>query len=756
MRKELKKIIIKLLIISIFFNVIFNINPVKRIRAESINSSVLPNNDNELSTYNDLIDGNYSEANENNFINNENKVLDEEVENIEVSDELSDEETEKETNEYLENYLLEGDTDSKISVEHNNELNNDELNNDEYDSSKNNSSEEVGTYSLENTAIQYQAHVQDIGWQDWVSNGTIAGTTGKVKAIEALNIKLDGIKEGVVLKYRSHIKNIGWQDWKNNGELTGTTGQSLSMEAIEIVLEGNTSLYNIMYRVHIRDIGWQDWKKNGELAGTTGMSKPIEAIEIKLVENRNISDIKYQTHVSNEGWSTWSGDGNTSGSAGSNQIEAFKIELIKNNNSIIKYRSYIKNQGWQEWKSSGEISGTEGKALPIEEIEIALDNAPEGYSIEYRIRTKYSGFSDWKKDGQTISSNGDVITGIQVRVKDSYSIPTISYQSHVRNIGWQNYVSNGELAGTTGKALSIEAIKIDYRVGDLNSNILYKTHVQDIGWQDWVSNNEIAGTTGIAKAIEAIQIKQENPIKGYRLKYRVHIRDLGWQEWKSEGEVAGTTGLAKPIEAIEIKFVEDNLKTIVIDPGHNFGGDDGAYATHNGITYIERDLNMQIAMKLKMDLENNGFNVILTRNPEDRETIAMRQSLQKRVNIANSSDAELFISIHQNSSTAAAAKGVEVYYSSEKPIYGNAYSYKIDKSKVLATNISKNLSNTIATNNRGAKDEEFYVVKNTLMPSILIECGFITNREEASKLSNSTYQEKIATTISNEVVKLFN
>lgn len=538
--------------------------------------------------------------------------------------------------------------------------------------------------------------------------------------------------------------------------MTGTTGKALSIEAIEIKLEGNNTSYDIMYRVHIRDIGWQEWKSNGELAGTTGKAKPIEAIEIKLVEKQNISELKYQTHVSNEGWTDWSLDGVTSGSTIDTQVEAFKLILNKGQESIIRYRSYIRNTGWQEWKSSGEISGTEGRNLPIEQIEIALNNAPDRYTIEYRIRTKNTGWNEWKQDGQTASSNGDIITGIQVKIKDNNSIPYVSYQTHVRDIGWQNNVSNGEMAGTTGRALSIEAIKIDYKVGNLNSGILYKAHIQDIGWQEWVSNSEVAGTTGRSKPIEAIQIKQEVPIKGYKLKYRVHIRDIGWQEWKSEGEVAGTTGQSKPIEAIEIKFDEDNLRTIVIDPGHNFGGDDGAYATHYGTTYIERDINMQIAMKLKNTLESKGFNIVLTRNPNERETIDMRKSLEKRVNIANSSDAELFISIHQNASTYAEAKGVEVYYSSAKPNNGNANSNKIDISRQLAENISRSLSSYIGSNNRGAKDDDFYVVKNTIMASVLIECGFITNYEEVKKLVDLGNQQKMAEVIADEVIKLIN
>lgn len=602
--------------------------------------------------------------------------------------------------------------------------------------------------------VEYQAHIAELGWQDWKSNGDIAGTTGKSLSLEALNLKINGLPEGIGIRYRAHVAELGWQDWKNNGETAGTTGKSLGMEAIEINLDGGPS-YSIMYRVHIATLGWQEWKNNGEIAGTTGLSKPIEAIEIKIIENRNVSDLKYKTHISNEGWKNLSSNNVLSGSSYNNQLEAFVLNLTVGNESIIKYRSYIKNIGWQDWKRSGQVSGTEGRNLPVQKIEISLDKAPVGYSIEYRVRLKSGNWTEWKKDGETIDSNGDLITGIQLKVVDRYSIPSISYQTHIEEIGWQNYVSNGETSGTTGKVLQVEGIKIDYNIGGTQSNIQYRTHIQDIGWQGWVSNNNISGTTGMRKRVEAIQIKLGAPIKGYKLKYRAHIRDIGWQEWKSEGEVAGTIGKAKAIEAIEIKFVEDTIKTIVIDPGHNFGGDDGAYSKHNGITYIERDINMQIAMKLKSSLELKGYNIILTREPQDRETIDVRSSLDKRVNIANGSDAELFISVHQNSASASSARGVEVYYSTDKPNGGIANSNKNTKSKELAVNISRDLSNQIGTINRGAKDEEFYVVKNTFMPSILIECGFITNFEEARKVSDSNYQQIIANSIANQVANSF-
>jgi uncharacterized protein YjdB len=142
----------------------------------------------------------------------------------------------------------------------------------------------IGSSNNSSIGVQYRVHGQDYGWQNWTSNALLAGTTGAQKRIEALNVRLINVPEGVSLKYRVHGQNYGWQDWKYNGDEAGTVGQGLRLEAIQLQLEGaNASKYSIEYRVHGQDYGWQQWVKDGEVAGTTGQGKRIEALEIKLV-----------------------------------------------------------------------------------------------------------------------------------------------------------------------------------------------------------------------------------------------------------------------------------------------------------------------------------------------------------------------------------------------------------------------------------------------------------------------------------------
>ena len=85
--------------------------------------------------------------------------------------------------------------------------------------------------------------------------------------------------------------------------------------------------------------------------------------------------------------------------------------------------------------------------------------------------------------------------------------------------------------------------------------IKYQTHIEDIGWQNWKYNGELTGTESQSKRLEAIKIELEYS-EEYSIMYRVHIQDIGWQEWKYDGEVAGTEGQSKRVEAIEIKLVD--------------------------------------------------------------------------------------------------------------------------------------------------------------------------------------------------------
>lgn len=203
-----------------------------------------------------------------------------------------------------------------------------------------------------------------------------------------------------------------------------------------------------------------------------------------------------------------------------------------------------------------------------------------------------------------------------------------------------------------------------------------------------------------------------------------------------------------------ITKLDRTKKTIIIDPGHNYGGDFGAQATINGVTYKEVDLNMQVASKLKVELEKRGYNVVMTRYDGEKPVGDVTQDLVDRVTFANKAKADFFISIHHNATAnLPGVKGVETYYSSapqSEGFKGGAAPNKLDVSKKLATAINNNISKNLSLVDRGIKDSQLFI-KSTNMPSVVVEGGFITNQEEAKRCADQVSQQKLAASIADAV-----
>ena len=156
----------------------------------------------------------------------------------------------------------------------------------------------------------------------------------------------------------------------------------------------------------------------------------------------------------------------------------------------------------------------------------------------------------------TVKTSNGLTASCKVTV--TKQIPSVNYQVHIQNYGWQTPKSNGQTAGTSGEAKRLEAIKINLsNTSSYSGKIEYQAHVQDLGWQDWVRNGTLSGTENQSKRIEAIKIKLTGDIaETYDIYYRVHVQDTGWMDWAKNGEAAGTAGYSYRIEAIEIRLVE--------------------------------------------------------------------------------------------------------------------------------------------------------------------------------------------------------
>ncbi|EKQ50501.1 MULTISPECIES: N-acetylmuramoyl-L-alanine amidase [unclassified Clostridium] len=191
-------------------------------------------------------------------------------------------------------------------------------------------------------------------------------------------------------------------------------------------------------------------------------------------------------------------------------------------------------------------------------------------------------------------------------------------------------------------------------------------------------------------------------------------------------------------------------KTIAIDPGHDYGNDYGATSTIDGVTYDETVLNMQVADKLKTELQNRGYNVVMTRNLGEKPSYgSLIDSLTHKVDVANNANADFFISIHHNSADTS-ANGVLTLYSTQAQddsFGGKLDNARIEKSKKMATLINNNISSKLNLNNRGGQSQNLFVCRNANMPAVLVEVGFITNKDEAIRCSDPASQQKVAQAI---------
>ena len=271
-------------------------------------------------------------------------------------------------------------------------------------------------------SVNYSTHVQDIGWQGYVKDGSTAGTTGQSKRLEAIRIKLsNNTSYNGTIQYQTHIQDIGWQGWKMKDDTSGTSGQSKRLEAIRIKLTDELAEnYDIYYRVHAQEFGWLGWAKNGESAGTAGYSYRLEAIEVKLVEKGGKAPgstqdayrqryVSYQTHVQDIGWQGIKYDGEEAGTSGqSKRLEAINISLSNPLYSgSIEYQTHVQDIGWQGWKANGQMAGTSGQSKRLEAIRIKLTGEmAKQYDIYYRVHSQEFGWLGWAKNGESAGTEG--------------------------------------------------------------------------------------------------------------------------------------------------------------------------------------------------------------------------------------------------------------------------------------------------------------------------------------------------------------
>ena len=223
----------------------------------------------------------------------------------------------------------------------------------------------------------------------------------------------------------------------------------------------------------------------------------------------------------------------------------------------------------------------------------------------------------------------------------------------------------------------------------------------------------------------------------------IEINSNGIAKAVNEGTVFLSQRIGEKVYIVEI-YVPSEISTVnlesrgaksrgyykvFIDAGHG-GTDPGAL----GYGYRESDLNLQVAKKVESKLKSKGIDVKMSRNSD------IFYSLSERAEMANDYGADAFVSIHQNSAEAKSANGIETYYNRKK-----------EEDRPLSNDIQKQVISQTGANNRGVKNAEFTVLVKSEMISALVECGFITNESEVKKLSDPSYQDKLATGIADGI-----
>ena len=200
-------------------------------------------------------------------------------------------------------------------------------------------------------------------------------------------------------------------------------------------------------------------------------------------------------------------------------------------------------------------------------------------------------------------------------------------------------------------------------------------------------------------------------------------------------------GKGNGTDAAEKKF------RVVIDAGH--GGKDPGKVGVNDV--LEKDINLQIAGLLKTFLEMNDVEVVMTRENDaglydESSSNKKVQDMKRRIEIIEAAQPDLVVSIHQNSYKEPSVRGGQVFYFTTG-----------EKSRQLAQLMQKQLQEADSSNKREAKGNTgYYLLKKTSVPTIIVECGFLSNPDEAQLLTEPAYQEKMAFHIHMGVMKYLN
>lgn len=259
-------------------------------------------------------------------------------------------------------------------------------------------------------------------------------------------------------------------------------------------------------------------------------------------------------------------------------------------------------------------------------------------------------------------------------------------------------------------------------ISNINFNATYVANGE--GFADALSGSAAAAKTSSPIVLINNSINMQKPIVKSNIKSVYSITMLG-------GEAV------VPLSVVQNLIGHSIIVTL--DAGH--GGYDSGAVGPKGI--YEKNVTLPIALKVGKILEGNNIGVVYTRTNDHVSWPAEERSdLQVRCDISDKAGADYFVAIHANSAEDNTAHGIETYYCDGSTKGGQ-----------LAKSIQDELINSTGLSNRGIKTANYYVLKNTGAPSVLIEVGFISNPSEEALLSSEVFQNKLAQAIANGIIK---
>ena len=375
------------------------------------------------------------------------------------------------------------------------------------------------------------------------SGGVLTLGSERGPVLGSVAATVDNLESDGSVGYRGLLLSSGWQgETSSDGAQLGAPGGGLQLKAVRFGLSGGLAeRYDVWYRSCDSARGWTGWASSGEPSGVESGASGLTAVQVALVakgsgapgpaEGAYVSgaasgpSLVLQGHVAERGWLPAVGGGEDVGTTGRGlALQAVRASLEgAGEGSSVSVAAHVAGIGWQDAASAPSYAGTVGQGRAVQAVRVSLSGpVSERYDVWYRVHAAGYGWLGWAKDGEAAGTEG---LGVQAEALQAVlvekggdapstgdpaelSVPSLSLRAHVSGVGWQDEVSGGAVAGTTGQGRAVECVKMRL-TGDLSEyyDVWYRAYVQDYGWLGWASDGARAGTTGIGYRVEALQVR---------------------------------------------------------------------------------------------------------------------------------------------------------------------------------------------------------------------------------------------------------